>query len=310
MGDDVSAIALGWITGLSCACFHSLCYLASKRHTIRHPGHSLDLLLQGHVLMSVVAVPLTVWLWPTRLPPVHQLITFLLGSSLFYAGGQWFMIEAMRRTEPSRVSPLLGIKVILMGAFAVTALGYTLSPWQWLALMFCTIGAVLLGRTGTPLPRAAALHILLAAVCYVLSDSCIERLVIGHKSAGMPLMKAGLFSLGLTYSLLGGIALCVLPSRLRNPSNPLPTFHSAIPFAGFWILAMAMYYLTLGLVGPVMGVAYQSTRGIVSICLGAVVARLFHRHALEKRLEARVFAWRLISAVLMFGGILLYSLSD
>jgi len=300
---------LGWITGFSCAFFHSLCYLASKRHTLRYPGQSMDLLLQGHLLMSLIAVPLTLFLWPSPFPPVADVLIFLFGSSIFYAGGQWFMMEAMRLTEPSRVSPLLGIKVLIMGLFATVALGHSLSGGQWLALVLCTLGAVSLGRSGRPLPRAAALRILLAAVCYVLSDSCIERLVNVHSVYGLPLLQAGLFSLGLTYSLLGGVALCVLPLRLRRKTPALPATGSAAPFAAFWILAMAMYYLTLGLVGPVMGVALQSTRGIVSICLGAVVARVFHRHSLEERLAPQIFLLRLTSAILMFGGILLYSLS-
>jgi hypothetical protein len=72
---------------------------------------------------------------------------------------------------------------------------------------------------------------------------------------------------------------------------------------------MAMYYATLGLVGPVLGVALQSTRGIFSICLGALVAHRFHREGLEVSLGWTVFLRRLLSAVLMFGGIVLYTLA-
>lgn len=300
-------IALGWMTGLLCALFHSLCYLASKRHTLRHPGASTDLLLQGHLLMMVGAIPIMIFLWPSPFPPLPGLLLFLFGSSLFYAGGQWFMIEAMRLTEPSRVSPLLGIKVIIMGIVATTLMGHNLTAGQWGGLALCTLGAISLGKSGGTLSKAAAFRILLAAICYVCSDSCIERLVHHHVKQGMPVFDAAIFSLGLTYGFLGLIAgLFAIRDQTRSEKKPFP-FRDVAPFALFWLLAMAMYYITLGLVGPVLGVALQSTRGIVSICLGALVAKRQHQSGIEQHLEPKVFLLRLLAGLFMFGGIILYT---
>jgi drug/metabolite transporter (DMT)-like permease len=296
----------GILTGLCCAFSHSACYLASKHHAVRHPGRTAHLLLFGHLMMAVVSVPLTVLLWPETLPPLSSLGGFLAGSILFYAASQGVTIRAMHHTEPSRVSPLLGIKVLLMGLFAWGILGTTLSLQQQLALALCTLGAIALGLTGERLPLRAAVLILMAASGYVLSDLCIHRLVRLLTAQGQPLLPAALFALGLTYSTL---ALCslILSPFLGGIRNLTRHPRDVAPFALFWLGAMAFYYVTLGLVGPVFGVVLQSTRGLFSVLLGALLHRLALHGALEQALPRAVFYRRFAAAALMFSGIVLYA---
>jgi drug/metabolite transporter (DMT)-like permease len=297
---------LGIFTGLLCALSHSICYLTSKNHAVRHPGRTLFLLLYGQLLMSLAALPLVIILWPGQLPAFAPLAGFLGGSILFYIGGQWAMISAMHHAEPSRVSPLLGIKVILMGLFATLVYGFRLSPQQWIALALCTAGAVSLGISGGRLTGKAQRSIFLAACCYVLSDSCIERLVQLFAHNGMPLFRAALFALGLTYSLIALLTLCTLP-WVGGWQNLTRNRKEIVPFAAFWIIAMAFYYITLGLVGPVFGVVLQSTRGILSVFLGLALVKLKHRGQLEQPLGKKVFLQRLAAATLMFSAIALYA---
>lgn len=299
-------IFIGILTGLLSALSHSFCYLSSKNYAVRHPGRSLFLLLYGHLLMSGVSLPLLGFLWPTTLPPLLPLLAFLFGSTLFYVGGQWSMITAMHHTEPSRVSPLLGIKVILMGLFATAVYKDLLSGQQWLALGLCTLGAISLGISGGRLLPKAQINIFIAACCYVLSDACIERLVNHCATHGMPLFRDALFALGLTYSLMALITLSAVPF-LGGLKNVTRNSREVAPFAAFWIAAMAFYYITLGLVGPVFGVVLQSTRGILSVFLGLALVKLKHPGQLEHPLGKKVFLQRLAAASLMFAAIALYA---
>jgi drug/metabolite transporter (DMT)-like permease len=296
----------GILTGLICASAHSFCYLASKHHAVRHPGRSLYLLLYGHLLMAIVALPLTLFLLPEVWPPRLPMLGTLLGSTVFYGSGQGFMIAAMHHSEPSRVSPLLGVKVLLMGVLASTAFGTILSSQQWIALVLCTLGAVSLGISGGVLPFRAALYILLAATSYVLSDSCIEHLVSLFHESGLPLLHAALFALGLTYTLLAVLTLIATP-KLGGIRTVTRYTRDVAPFAAFWITAMGFYYLTLGLVGPVFGVVLQSTRGILSIFLAAILLRLNRGQQLEQTHSPTVFLQRLAAAILMFSAIALYA---
>ena len=179
-------------------------------------------------------------------------------------------------------------------------------PNNGFALALCTAGAVSLGISGGRLTGKAQRSIFLSACCYVLSDSCIERLVQLFAHNGMPLFRAALFALGLTYSLIALLTLCTLP-WVGGWQNLTRNRKEIVPFAAFWIIAMAFYYITLGLVGPVFGVVLQSTRGILSVFLGLALVKLKHRGQLEQPLGKKVFLQRLAAATLMFSAIALYA---
>jgi drug/metabolite transporter (DMT)-like permease len=214
----------------------------------------------------------------------------------------------MRHTEPSRVSPLLGIKVLMMGLFVRAFLHTSLSPRQWIALALCTAGALALGFSGTRLRPRAVTFILLAAAGYVASDLFISRLVRLVADSGQPLSSAALFALGITYS---GLALTSLIGAPFLGGMRELTRHTrdVAPFAALWLLAMAFYYMTLGLVGPVFGVVLQSTRGLFSVMIGGLLQRFGHRGHLEVHLSRGTFLCRILSAILMFGAIVLYALA-
>ena len=72
----------------------------------------------------------------------------------------------------------------------------------------------------------------------------------------------------------------------------------ALPFAAAWLLSMVFLYACFALIGPVFGNILQSTRGILSIVLGAGLARLGVEH-LEERVPRAVLLQRIGAALLM-----------
>jgi cytochrome c biogenesis protein CcdA len=74
-----------------------------------------------------------------------------------------------------------------------------------------------------------------------------------------------------------------------------------------WLLGMAGLYTCFGLVGVVFGNILQSTRGMMSIAIGAALAHAGW-HALETRVDPQTLVRRLLAAALMTAAIALYVL--
>jgi uncharacterized membrane protein YadS len=80
----------------------------------------------------------------------------------------------------------------------------------------------------------------------------------------------------------------------------------AIPFSVAWFISVAALYTCFALAGAVFGNILQSTRGVMSIGLAAVIAKLGHLH-LESLTPRSVMVRRIVAAVLMTIAIGLYS---
>jgi hypothetical protein len=103
--------------------------------------------------------------------------------------------------------------------------------------------------------------------------------------------------------------ICGLGSALWFPfaggRKVLKDWRPALPFAICWMAAMVLLFACFGLVGPVYGNISQATRGILSIILGFILARLGFQH-LEKRIQRGVLYRRLAAAALMCTAIWLF----
>ena len=90
----------------------------------------------------------------------------------------------------------------------------------------------------------------------------------------------------------------------RNDRTPGDWLH-ALPFAATWLLSMVFLYACFAFVGPVFGNILQSTRGIISIVLGAGLARLGLEH-LEQKVSRPVLRQRIGAAILMCAAVWLF----
>jgi hypothetical protein len=68
---------------------------------------------------------------------------------------------------------------------------------------------------------------------------------------------------------------------------------------------MLSLYICFGLLNALDGNVLQSTRGLMSVCVGALFVRFGHLHV-EPAIGRHVFARRLFSAALMFLAVYLY----
>lgn len=299
--DNTTSIGISF--GFGAAFFQSLSYVCIRMFNKRHDNNIITLLALSHILMGLISIPLAVILWPESMPGIQVYLWVLLGTSGFYLAGQFFLFAAIIHSEPSRVSPLLGLKVFILTLISVIFLGQHFNIAKWIAVALTTTAVLLLSGSGKRLEGRFILLGLLACISYCLSDLCIKVLVDHFIFLGI--FHGAMFSAALSYIVCGmfGIGVVVL-----NPKHSARgTWLYAVPFAASWFLAMICLFSCFGMIGVVFGNILQSTRGILSIVLGFVIAHIGFE-SLESKPSRRIVFQRLAAAVLMTTAVVLFLL--
>jgi drug/metabolite transporter (DMT)-like permease len=225
----------------------------------------------------------------------------LLGATGFYLLGQVFLFAAIIHSEPSRVSPLLGLKIFMLSMIGVVFLHQTFGPAKWLAVVFSTVSVFLLSHSGKRLERRFIVLGMLACLAYCMSDIYIKAMMDHFRFMGI--MRGGTLSAALSYTLSGLVGAAIVLMQPRHSTRQ--TWLYAIPFAASWFIAMILLFSCFGLLGVVFGNIIQSVRGIISIGLGFVVAHVGFE-ALEPKASKRMILARIIAAVLMTAAVALF----
>jgi len=291
----------GVVFGLAAAILQSASYVFSRLFVVRHANATARLLITSHIWMGIMAVVVFPFVWTSAIPSPSSFAVPLVSASFYYALGQAGLFVLMRHTQASRVAPLLGLKILVLAAIATLFLGQVLLIHQWSAVVLCVVAALLLNSSGARLPVAALFWLAVACIGYSLSDINITRLV--HSLAPLPRFHASVVGVCLSYALCGLVALCLLPfSGIQRSASD---WRYAFPFAFFWFTSMIVLFTCFGLVGPVYGNILQSTRGIISIVMGVMLARAGFLH-LEEQVSRRLLMQRVAAACLMVTAIALF----
>ena len=297
-----NTVASGIGLGLGAAFFQSLSYVCIRLFNKRHHNNIITLLAISHIVMGIVSIPLAAWLWPDAMPPLSVYGLSLLGAAGFYLLGQFFLFAAIIHSEPSRVSPLLGLKVLMLSSIGVLFLQQRFGVLQWLAVSFSTMAVFLLSWSGKRIERRFIVLGVLACLFYCLSDINIRNLV-SHFSFMPTTVHAASITTALCYILCGGVGVAIV---LFNPGHSTrQTWLYALPFAASWFIAMIFLFSCFGVVGVVYGNILQSTRGIISIGMGFVIAHLGFV-ALESKPSKRIICQRIAAAALMSAAVVLF----
>lgn len=292
----------GILCGLLAASFQSLCYVFSRIFVTR-PGNTSGLLfVLSHVQMGAVAVLALPFLLAGDVPPLAAFFWPLMGAAFFYLAGQVALFRTLRTVEASRVSPLLGLKILILALITAFVLGLPVAPLQWAAVALSVLAAFVLNYSGSAVPVPVALGVLVCCFFYSLSDLFIRALVDSLEAVGT--FRAVLLGCALSYVVTGLVGAALLPSAGR-PTRA--QWKAAVPVAFTWLLAMVFLFATFRLLGVVFGNIIQSTRGLISIFMGALIARLGHLH-LEGRVGKDVLMRRAAAAAMMTVAVALYVL--
>ena len=298
-----AAITAGIALGFGAALSQSVSYFFTRLYVLRSHQGVLRLMILGHLLMAGFSWMCLAIFWPSNMPPLSCYAMPLLGCSAFYLLGQACFFYALRHADASRAAPLLGLKIVVLAALGATFLSQSLMPLQWLAVALGAAAAVVLSYSGERLPVRAMLGIALACVFFSLSDLSIVNLIAAiEPSAGR--FYGSCLSAALTYAVCG--VLCLPLIRLVGAGS-LKDLLYAVPFAASWLAAMGLLFGCFAFIGPLFGNIIQSTRGLLTIAIGARLAGMGMYH-LERKISNAVLIQRASAAALMMLAIALFLL--
>jgi len=292
--------SIGIAVGLSAAAVQSASYIFSRRFTLPPQRSALRLLAVSHLWMGLLSAVLLIPLWDPTLRQWDRYLVPATGASGFYLVGQVALFVALRRSDASRISPLLGLKVIVVALFAVAWQqdGY-LTPWQWGAVGLSGAAAFALNYTGGSLPARTVFAMAVTVTMYALSDLYIVKLidVFGPRQFINSARAAC-----VCYLLCGAAGAMMLPWTTHGDRTD---WSAALPFTLTWFASMFLFFWCLALSGVVMGNIVLSTRGMFSIGLGMLLAWRGHEH-LERKASVGIHARRILAAGAMIGAIAIY----
>ncbi len=293
----------GIILGLGAALLQSFSYLMS-RHFIQRHGSPLHLLIASHIIMGVMAIVLLPFAYKDIVLSPRSYMSPLIQCSGFFLLGQAAFFMALRKIESSRLSPLLGIKIIIIAIISWSFYHNSFSTIQWIAIIICFLGAMMTNWSGGSIPISAIIWIVTACSFYSLSDINIKALIdiFGKEQ----LFQSSMLAASLNYIICGAVAL-VFFMLTPNPQR-WKHFSPALPFALCWFAGMLCLFGCFGSIGPIFGNIIQSSRGVFSVIIGYLVAKAGHQH-LETTTAKHLIVRRIIAAVLMLLAMALFSYS-
>lgn len=303
-------VPFGIAAGLAAAFFSSVSYLVSRHHGTRSSGGSRRLLVISHVLMGCLCAPVAVVLFPAEASPAVIVsravwLPCLISTGAYFAGTSC-VFRLLTRADASRLSPLLGLKIVALALIVTLVMRQPLGSQQWLAVGLCTAAAIVLQRGGSGLPARSLGLLVVGCFCFAAADLGIVALIDGlQKQLPVSRLHAGTLAMTITYALGGLIVLPLAFAEARRRPLTFDDLRAGGQYAAAWLTAMVALYACIGAVGVVLSTILQSTRGLISVVIGAVLARRGW-HALESRVDRSLFIQRVIAAVLMSAAIAVY----
>lgn len=291
----------GIIAGLISALLQSTSYICSAGFMLKYKS-SLRLVIFSQLVMGAVCLPFVPFLFPEQL--LHMLPEFTLWIAAWvvcFTVGQTAFFNTLRSIEASRMSSLLGLKIIVLSIIYVLLMRTPLSLLQWIAVILSTLAAVGMNWSGgARFTFKGILWLLVTLIAYSLTDMTETHLVTMPKSGNI---IRDSFAIGaVCYSLLG---ILTLPFLLKFRWTT-KQFVKSIPFALTWYLSQVTLFICFGLLGTVFGNVIQASRGLISIGIGILLLHL-GLGRLDSKISPAMWVRRIVAAILMAAGIILYS---
>jgi drug/metabolite transporter (DMT)-like permease len=239
---------------------------------------------------------------------MHILVGF--GSAILNACSILIVLNALRKSEVSRVIPIISVSPIFIALLSIPLLGEKLGYWQWLAILMTVIGAILISLQRSHGDRKTRLHkslfiLLLAAL---ISAICS----IGYKYALETMSVWNMYSLTgiciaviiLSYSVRKENLLELKNLPQRTPKIGLVVGNMCIGIAGTILLFVAVRNGPVALVNAILNV-----RPAFVFLLSLGLSRFFPDFIME-RLNSSTVLLKAVAVLLMTGGVIIISLTS
>lgn len=291
----------GILAGVAAAFFQDCGYLFSRIYvTSKHAPSSLLIFTQ--VIMGAAGLLMLPFIWDNSI--LHDGFFFLLplcGASFGSLGGQYFFFRAEKKVEASRLSSLIGLRVVVIAILSAIFLGDHYDFRQITGIVLAAFSALVMNWQHGKLDFNGMGSLGLALLCYALSDMSVGHLVLSLKTDSI--LHSSLIAMSFVNLLLCAV---MLPGffRIRNKKE----ITGAVPFAGSWLIKQLFLYICYAMIGPVFGNVIMALRGPIAIILTFILLA-FGVKNLEGNVSRRTWIRRIAATAIMFGAIVLYLLS-
>ena len=297
------------LTALIAAIFSSVASIIdSHLLTKKMPSLSSFLIPMGFAQLIGGIMLLAFFPFPTNLSLMHLLIG--CGSGLLNASGYLLILNALRKSEVSRVIPVISSSPIFVALLSIPLLGEVLGFWQWFAILITVTGAVLISLQTDGGDRKARLQksfFLLLTVALMLAVASI-----GFKYA---LEKISFWDMyGINGICIAAVVLAYSVRKvnlleLRSLKERTQKISIIIVDVCLGITAGILGFKAMG-IGPVSLVnALLNVRPAFVFIFSLVLSRFFPS-VINDRLNKRTALIKFIAVALMTGGIVIISLSS
>lgn len=294
---------LGLSIGLVSAVMQSSAYIFSRRF-VNEFHSSLKLVVYSQLLMGMMGAAVFAATFPfTVFPRGAELGKFAAAVAVFVAAYHvafYCFFKALTEIEASRLSSLLGLKVVSIALLTYPFLRAELNFWHLLAVALTAVSAVGMNFSGVHISRRGALYLVLALLGFSTTD--ITGTIFVKAMPGEAMTVKAICATSLAYLFLGIIAGAVFLKMKFERRACIQAF----PYSALWFTAMLLLFASFGMVGVVFGSIIQASRGVISVVLGVLLARMGYSDV-EPDVAARVWVRRAVMATIMVAAIGLYS---
>ena len=289
----------GFVVALVSAVFQSVGFIFSRAFILKHRD-PVKLTVYSQVWMALIGAAILAVIWPWQkvefTPRVLWILTgFSLAGNLAYV----CFFQAMKLIEASRLSALLGMKMVTLALFNIIVFRDFPTAWKWAAIVLSSVAAVGMNFSGGRLPFRGCLMLFITLCCYAVTDTLAKMLL--EAMPGNNLCLRALAATGLNFGALGVVSSLVF-FRMKFEMAP---FRSAFSYGACWIFAMVGLVASLHLLGVMLGNIVQSSRGFFSVLIGYGLFRC-GRSDLEPPASLGMWVRRGVMAALMVLAMALY----
>ena len=289
----------GFVVALVSAVVQSVAFVFSRAFILKHRD-PVKLTVYSQVWMALIGAAILAAIWPWQkvdfTPRVLWIIAaFSLTGNLAYV----CFFQAMKVIEASRLSSLLGMKMVTLAIFNIIVFRDFPTAWKWAAIVLSSVAAVGMNFSGGRLPLRGCVMLFITLCCYAVTDTLAKMLV--EEMPGNNLCLQSLAATGLNFGSLGLVSSLAFV-RMKFETAP---FKSAFRYGACWILAMVGLVASLHLLGVMLGNIVQSSRGFFSVLIGYALWKA-GRSDLEPAASGKMWVRRCVMALLMALAMVLY----
>ena len=285
-------MAAGFVIALVSAVFQSVGFVFSRAFILRHRD-PVKLTVYSQLWMAVIGAATLAAIRPWQ--PVEFTPRVLGILALFSVTGNLAYVcffQAMKLIEASRLSSLLGMKMVTLAIFNIIVFRDFPDGWKWAAIVLSSIAAVGMNFSGGRLPARGCVMLVVTLCCYAVTDTLAGKLVA--EIPGPNLTTRSLAATALNFGALGALSSLVFIRMKFEPA----VFRAAFSYGFCWMLAMVGLVASLHLLGVMLGNIVQSSRGFFSVLIGYALFRCGRRD-LEPPAPPRMWVRRGVMAALM-----------